>query len=75
MRRRVDLARAADETMAAMPDDVQEDALALIDEIADVRELGAGSMTVVDAVLRERVWVVYVALGGVLVVLNAGSVS
>lgn len=73
--RRVDLARAADEALAAMPDDVHEDALALIDEIADVRELGAGSMMVVDAVLRGRVWVVYVALGGLLVVLNAGSVS
>ncbi|MFD5391082.1 hypothetical protein ACFRNT_33100 [Streptomyces sp. NPDC056697] len=71
----MDLAQAADEGLTAVPDDVHEETLALIDEVADVRELGAASMVAVDAVLRGRVWVLYVTLGGLLVVLNAGSVS
>ncbi|MFE5681703.1 hypothetical protein [Streptomyces sp. NPDC056512] len=58
-----------------MPDDVYEETLALIDDIADERTDGAGRMTAVDAVLCGRVWVVCMALGGLLVVLDAGHVN
>ncbi|MFD7184961.1 hypothetical protein ACFV90_33820 [Streptomyces sp. NPDC059904] len=49
--------------------------LALIDDVADERADGAGRMTVIDAVLRRRVWVVCMALGGLLVVLDAGRIG
>ncbi|MFG2503631.1 hypothetical protein ACGFSB_36145 [Streptomyces sp. NPDC048441] len=58
-----------------MPDDVHEETLTLIDGIADAREGGAGRMSAVDAVLRGRVWVVYAAIGGLLVVLDCGRVG
>ncbi|MEV0114660.1 hypothetical protein AB0H77_15610 [Streptomyces sp. NPDC050844] len=72
---RVDLARAADEALTAMPDDVHEEMLALIDSVADAREHGAGPMAATDAVLRGRCWFVYAAVGGLLVVLDAGRVG
>ncbi|MEV6703297.1 hypothetical protein AB0M68_40350 [Streptomyces sp. NPDC051453] len=48
---------------------------ALIDDIADDREGGAGRMRAADAVLRGGVWVLYVALGVLLVVLGSGAVG
>lgn len=72
---RVDLARAADEALWAMPDDVHEEMLMLIDDVADTREHGAGPMASTDAVLRGRCWAVYVAIGGLLVVLDVGRVG
>ncbi|MGW6747609.1 hypothetical protein [Streptomyces sp. NPDC055006] len=72
---RVDLTRPAETALAAMPDDVHEETLALIDDIAADRAAGHGAAAGADAVLRGRVWVVYVALGGLLVVLCAGWVG
>lgn len=62
----------AEELLSAMRDDVHDEVLALIDDIAEGRDRGVGRMTDVDAVLRGRMWVVCVALGGLLVVLDAG---
>ncbi|WAL93959.1 hypothetical protein [Streptomyces sp. Je 1-369] len=70
---RVELTRAADEALSAMPDDVHEETLALIDSVADEREHGAGPMTAAGAVLRGRCLIVYAAIGGLLVVLDAGK--
>ncbi|WP_326710473.1 hypothetical protein OG758_15045 [Streptomyces sp. NBC_01474] len=61
--------------LAAMPDDVREETLALIDDIAADRAAGHGSTAATDAVLRGRVWVVYGALGGLLIVLDAGRIA
>lgn len=72
---RVDLTRAADEALWAMPDGVHEEMLALIDEVADERERGAGPMAAANAVLRGRCWFVYAAIGGLLVVLDCGRVG
>ncbi|MFD7204382.1 hypothetical protein [Streptomyces sp. NPDC059893] len=72
---RVDLTRRAETALTAMPDDVHEEILALIDDVAADRAAGHGSTTGADAVFRERVWVVYVALGGLLVVLDAGRIG
>ncbi|MBW5420301.1 hypothetical protein GKQ77_01780 [Streptomyces sp. BG9H] len=72
---RVDLTRVADAAMSAMPDAVHEEVLALIDSVADEREHGAGPMTAADAVLRGRCWIVYAALGGLLIVYRAGTLD
>ncbi|MFD3562993.1 hypothetical protein ACFWVU_25475 [Streptomyces sp. NPDC058686] len=73
--RRADLTRPAETALTAMPDGVHEEALALVGDIADARAGDAGWMTVVDAVLRGPVWVVYVAIGGLLVVLDTGRAA
>ncbi|GAA1275510.1 hypothetical protein [Streptomyces aureus] len=72
---RVDLTRRAETALTAMPGDVHEETLALIHDIAADRAADHGSTAATDAVLRGRVWVVYVALGGLLVVLDAGRVG
>jgi hypothetical protein len=72
---RADLTRRAEAALAAMPDGVHEETLALIDDIAADRAVGHGSTAATDAVLRGRVWVVYMALGGLLVLLDTGSVG
>ncbi|MFE2737380.1 hypothetical protein [Streptomyces sp. NPDC059349] len=72
---RVDLTRPAETALAAMPDDVHEETLAFIDGIADEGTDGAGRMTMVDAVLCGKVWVVWVALGVLITVLDAGRIA
>ncbi|MFD7184158.1 hypothetical protein ACFV90_29690 [Streptomyces sp. NPDC059904] len=61
--------------LTAMPDHVHEESLELIDDRAADRAAGHRSTVVIDAVLRGRVWVVYVALGGLLPVLDAGVIG
>ncbi|MFD7184156.1 hypothetical protein ACFV90_29680 [Streptomyces sp. NPDC059904] len=72
---RVDLTRRTATALATMPDDVHEEALTLIDDIATDRAAGHGSTAGADAVLRGRVWVLYMALGGMLFVLDEGQVG
>jgi hypothetical protein len=72
---RVDLTRRTETGLAAIPDDVHEEALALIDDVAADRAAGHGAVAGADAVVRGRVWIVYAALGGPLVVLDAGRVG
>ncbi|MEV5979717.1 hypothetical protein [Streptomyces sp. NPDC052114] len=55
-----------------MPDDMHEEALALIDDAVASVQTGSGARMVVDAVLRGRCWIVYAALGGLFVVLDVG---
>lgn len=70
---RVDLTRRAETGLVAMPDDVHEETLALIDDIAADREAVPAAVT--DAVLCGRCWIVYAAAGGLLIVLDAGRVA
>ncbi|MEU1015323.1 hypothetical protein [Streptomyces sp. NPDC005898] len=58
-----------------MPDDVHAQMLALIDSVAQSREDGARPTTTADAALWGRCWIVYMALGGLLIVLDAGRIA
>jgi hypothetical protein len=72
---RVDLTQDADAALWAMPDDVHEEALALIDAVVLSWEADAGRPTAAaDTALRGRCWIVYMALGRLMVVLAAGRV-
>ena len=73
---RVDHAQDADAALWARPDDVHEEALALIDAVALSWETDAGRPTAAaDTALRGRCWIVYMALGRLMVVLAAGPVA
>lgn len=71
---RVDLPPTGDEVLTALPDNMHEELLALIDEVADGRERGAEPMATANAVLRGQCWFAYVVAGGVFIVLDAGTV-
>ncbi|MFE4574073.1 hypothetical protein ACFRLW_21090 [Streptomyces sp. NPDC056728] len=69
----MDLTRRGEAALAAMPDGVHEETLALIGDIAANRAAGRGAA--VDALLRGRAWISYLAMGGLLVVVDVGWIG